>query len=126
MVLVLCRSDRQGIWKACERSCSPRAAAPSAHGSDQSCCSSHLTSCARGRARPRRETLGGSLQTCAWAGTIVDGLQLLATNVATRDRGHLTSVSGERQTVLFIGRAKTFGPGGSRVINARTVGKDRE
>jgi hypothetical protein len=27
---------------------------------------------------------------------------------------------------FVIGRAKTFGPGGSRVINARTVGTDRE
>ena len=27
---------------------------------------------------------------------------------------------------VLIGRAKTFGPGGSRVIHARTVGKDRE
>ena len=27
---------------------------------------------------------------------------------------------------VLVGRAKTFGPGGSRVINARTVGKDRE
>ena len=27
---------------------------------------------------------------------------------------------------VLIGRAKTFGPGGSRLINARTVGEDRE
>jgi hypothetical protein len=60
-------SDGHGIRHVCQRRCSPRDAARSLHGSAHSRSSSHLTSCIGGKARPRREVLGVSRQTCAWA-----------------------------------------------------------